>query len=113
MYIHYLFSVLSYEAVRKQTIGKKRKQNHSTDVSPKMVKRAKTSEKRVWTSAEKIALEQQFANNIRLEPEKVPGKLECLNVQRKCGVLSALPWKKFAVYNQIKSRKSRINKMHA
>lgn len=65
----------------------------------------------MWTSAEKIALEQQFAKNIRLD--KVPGKLDCLNVQRKCSVLSALPWKKikFAVYNQIKSRKNRINKM--
>ena len=33
-----------------------------------------------------------FCKNIRLE--KVPGKLECINAQRECSVLSILPWKK-------------------
>lgn len=63
----------------------------------------------MWTSAQKSALEQQFAKNIRLE--KVPGKLECINAQRECSVLSILPWKKikFAVYNIIKPRKCRFN----
>jgi hypothetical protein len=75
-------------------------------------KKAKISDKHVWTFSEKTAIEQQFAKNIKLE--KVPGKLDVLNVQRKCSVLCALPWKKikFAVYNQIKSKKNRINKMH-
>ena len=46
----------------------------------------------MWTSAQKSALEQQFAKNIRLE--KVPGKLECINSQRECSVLSILPGEK-------------------
>jgi hypothetical protein len=63
----------------------------------------------MWTSAQKIALEQQFAKNIRLD--KVPGKLDCLNVQRKCSVLSALPWKKikFAVSNQVEKKQNKQN----
>lgn len=67
------------------------------------------SDKHMWTAAEKKAVEQYFETNIRLE--KVPGKLECLNVQRKCSSLNTLSWKKikFAVYNRIKSKRNAQN----
>ncbi|XP_052813784.1 uncharacterized protein LOC128240867 isoform X2 [Mya arenaria] len=69
-------------------------------------KAKKTADKHTWSNEEKEALKSFFEKHIRLS--KVPGKLDCLNAQRKHKCLVNINWKKikFAVYNMLKARKN-------
>ncbi|XP_060572719.1 uncharacterized protein LOC132730750 isoform X2 [Ruditapes philippinarum] len=64
------------------------------------------SDKHTWSNEEKEALKSFFEKHLRIS--KVPGKLDCINAQRKHRCLLNISWKKikFAVYNMLKARKN-------
>lgn len=65
---------------------------------------SKSTEKRLWTKAEKDALERHFRKAIRLR--KVPGKKACDEARVVEPVLSSRTWQniKYAIKNAITKR---------
>ncbi|KAH3690237.1 hypothetical protein DPMN_192405 [Dreissena polymorpha] len=97
------------EAVGKVARKRPRRDDFIEDQKEEPKKKTKkTADKHSWNHEEKQALKSYFENHLRLS--KVPGKLDCINAQRKHPCLLNLNWKKikFAVYNMVKARKNML-----